>query len=143
MMISETDKAYAAGVLDSDGSLGVYAVGNGHAKSQVVIAIQDTELLLWLQETWGGRIESNGKNQRVNKWIASTANIRKQFLLDVLPYLRTKKEVAQLVIDYIDCGRHLYSYEQYYAITKDLNSRLSKNFQTWVKELSTDTQGGE
>jgi hypothetical protein len=142
MMPSETDKAYAAGLLDADGSLGVYSTGTGYTKSQVVVAGQSNEMLIWLRDTWGGRIEHGGGKMRINKWIAGTTAVRITFLTDVLPYLRVKRDIAELVLDYLS-NQWNKSEDEFLEQTKDLNWKLSRDFVPWVKELSTDKQGGE
>ena len=145
-MITITDRAYAAGVLDSDGSLGIYYANGKTTKSQITIAVQDMELLEWFQERWGGRIENNGRGQRVNKWVVGNAQERIDFLTDVLQFLHTKRDIAELVLQYLTVSPRPHTNEEYTVLTKAYNRRLSESFvphPAKVKESSTDSQGGE
>ena len=132
------DCAYAAGVLDSEGTMGVYRYGG-----RVSIGTQDNNLLQWFVDRWGGYIEHHS-GTRVNKW-QMKADERINFLRDVMPYLQTKKTIALLVLEYLMApkGEKPYTPDEYYEMTKKLNHELSDNWVPWVKELSTDKQGGE
>lgn len=136
--------AYAAGVLDSDGTMGIYKhTQTGSSFTRVSIGVQDDNLLLWLQSLWGGTI-AHHSGTRVNKLTFNRQDDRRKFLVDLLPYLRTKKRVAEIILAHLNRGSYRsVAYDDLIAECKVENHRLSKEWKPWVKELSTDKQGGE
>lgn len=56
-MIRDTEAAYAAGILDGEGSISLVRVHKTRSPSpQVSVSSTDRELLNWLQERFGGTI---------------------------------------------------------------------------------------
>ena len=87
----DTDDAYTAGLLDGDGSIGLYMRGT-YIQVQVHITLQDLETLEWVQSIYGGAIQ---KMPTINAWHPSD---RVGFLRQILPYLKIKKEQANFFI---------------------------------------------
>lgn len=101
-MVPEVDKAYAAGVIDSDGSLGAYLSGkNDIMKLVVTVSVLDPRVPAWFMERWGG-----GVGEQVNTlekgrvlWRWQLVGIKSAtFVRDVLPYLVAKREQADIYI---------------------------------------------
>jgi len=99
--------AYAAGVLDSDGSLGAYISKERQIlKLVITVAVLDHRMPLWFQERWGGiksRFVDNRDNNSRTLWRWQTHGIKSgPFVRDVLPYLVIKGEQANLYLALAD-----------------------------------------
>jgi len=92
-MPAKTDRAYAAGLLDGEGTVGIYLRANVHSwYVSVRIGSTDMAILKWLQARWGGCVHP----QRVREehklfwvWELSTKAADK-FLSDVVDYVQIK-----------------------------------------------------
>lgn len=140
--MNETDKAYAAGLLDGEGCLIIRASEH----TWVSVAGQHLPTLLFLQERWKGSIVNHG---RVYKWQLSRKTLITTFLVDVLPYLRIKADHAKNMIAYCEVHQHTPA-DSFAAEGKRLNHFLSDNFVLlkaplkWVdKQPSTESKGNE
>lgn len=107
-MVSETDKAYAAGILDADGCVTVSRTRYTPRHSwRYAIAAQvfqaDQEAVSWLALKFGGSVKAvsmraKGPNYRqMYKW-ALHCRKAADFLELILPYLKIKKYRAELGI---------------------------------------------
>jgi hypothetical protein len=98
-MISETDRAYAAGFFDGEGTIFIEKprAQRGYALI-VAIGQRDSEPLKWLQARWGGSIKPHSASMRAYRWccIGSSAG---RFLTDIAPYLKCKREAARLALE--------------------------------------------
>lgn len=91
-----TDIAYIAGQLDADGCISVHKRPDGTLVVCVNIVSQDTDLLNWINTRFAGHVYEMGQ-ARASQWRPSDWEA---FLLVVMPYLRTKREQAELVLLY-------------------------------------------
>ena len=99
------DIAYVAGILDGEGCLSLCP--NGHQQpdkfcEQIRVSNTDKKLIDWLLKTFGGKHlkRSNslkGKEKPVYNW-ALYGEKATSFLLIVAPYLKLKKERADILI---------------------------------------------
>lgn len=107
-MISETDKAYAAGVIDSDGCIRVVKEGRSDNRMRsstyyphVLVSQADGEAIQFLQSKWGGSIhkavQSGGRELFIFRWSLSWRKAE-DFLIDIEPYMLIKKRQAQLAL---------------------------------------------
>jgi hypothetical protein len=120
--MTETDNAYAAGILDGEGSIAI----SGRAKTALCIYVgnSDPRMCVWLKERYGGSIYQspsrirNGKSTRIMyQWQLASASAG-AFLKAVYPYLVIKKEQADIAFAYlatkgksgqrVEVGDHLY-----------------------------------
>lgn len=137
-----TDDAYTAGMLDADGSIGLYSVST-YVQVQVAITGQDVELMRWLTLTYNGRWGLSG---RVYHW---HPNDPVDFLSRILPYLRLKKEQAELVIEWrkISRGARISDKQLFIQKSKDLNARTKVVFDlaksVWDEAREHEVVGGE
>jgi hypothetical protein len=104
--LTEVEKAYIAGFFDGEGTIGLYADRTGESYGvQVAITQTNPAVLLWLHETFGGsllhcvnRDHKYDYNFYELQWRGiSSAGL---FLKRVLPYLREKREQAELFLTY-------------------------------------------
>jgi hypothetical protein len=115
--LSETDRAYAAGLIDGEGSIRMTRRGRSGGTSlrvgqhtlMVEMTNTDQEMLLWLQGRFGGSIsyakENPQKNSREKWHWRVAANMALRCLDAIWPYVRTKRKQAKL-------GRRFQRYVQ-------------------------------
>lgn len=109
--------AYIAGLMDGEGTILIrdnYIKKNWgwqkHGLSLLVeIGLTDKELLPWLCNAYGGsvyRCKDKRKHywKEMSRWHLS-ANQALHFLLDIFPYLRLKKEQAEVAIAFQSAKR--------------------------------------
>jgi hypothetical protein len=114
-LISEVDKAYAAGFFDGEGYVTITKQSRGDTY-YLRVGISNTcrEPLEYIQGLWygslfdhAGRYDGyNGRHARLAayKWYAHGPKAA-AFLLDLLPYLRVKNEQALLGLEFQDLKR--------------------------------------
>jgi len=106
-MASDTDKSYAAGIIDGEGSICVHS-SHGHKNSgkiypQIRVKVEqvDPEICTWLKETFGGclyiRQAKHCKNGILYIWLISCRKAA-DFLELTVPYLKLKKSRAEAAI---------------------------------------------
>lgn len=109
-MISDAEAAYAAGILDGEGSISITRNHSGRWPSpQVSIASTDRELLEWLQVRFGGSISTKQPRQPQHSlsfdW-KLTDRRAIHFLQIVKPHLviiRKLRRCDLLLQDYLEC----------------------------------------
>lgn len=109
--------AYVAGQLDADGSICLTSGGSWLIR-QVQLYSQDKEMLEWVQELFGGSIYLCGK---VWSW---KPKHRVAFIEVVLPYLHTKKEQAELLVESSLWQMTPELIQDYVSRSKALNGKL-------------------
>ena len=104
----ETALAYLAGLFDGEGSVNIFKQPNKKERITprhfLEIGIINTHkgVLQWVLETFGGRFgleQDPARHHRTWRWRASSSEAC-DVLLAILPYLRVKKEQAELAIDF-------------------------------------------
>lgn len=105
--MKKTDLAYTAGIIDGEGSIGIYPQRQGNKSIayalQVVVASTDEWLPLWLKFAYGGNIHNEKRYKEYHSpcwaWSISTRQAG-EFLKLVLPYLHLKRPQAELAIQF-------------------------------------------
>ena len=108
-MANETDFAYAAGLIDGEGTIGIY---KNKAKScrcgyrfylRVRLGMTNITAPYWLYTIFGGYFReypNRGWGEKVlYEWGLSPEQAY-AFLVSILPYLKTKKQQAQVAIEF-------------------------------------------
>ena len=109
--LTETEKAYLAGLLDGEGCVGIQKKKSQYKKYlfdfgvRVVITNTNYELICWLKEKTGigcaseySKDKTYKKNWNpVHRWTVVCEQAR-GFLIEVYPYLKIKKEITDLVL---------------------------------------------
>lgn len=114
----DTDRAYAAGLVDGEGSIRITSRGKnggvafrqGQYTLMVEMVNTDKQMIEWMVERFGGSVshfvESVEQNRKA-KWHWRVSANKALYVLDaVWPYIRTKKRQAKL-------GRRFQRYAQY------------------------------
>jgi hypothetical protein len=103
---SNADRAYAAGLLDGEGSVLISRRQSPHGRTYLMgVHIVNTywPTLYWLQERWGGSVGRNRFQPNDSRGLRATrvcgqwiiaARMAVPFLEDTLPYLQIKREAA-------------------------------------------------
>lgn len=105
-MLTEAEKAYAAGLFDGEGSIIIDKPrrGKGHAL-MVQLGMREPAAVAWLQERWPGSLRPYAHRLKERDvftfwhWRRSTSSAA-AFLYDILPYLLVKREQAQIAIEF-------------------------------------------
>ncbi len=103
-MHSETDKAYLAGFIDGEGSIGIDNHGGVRTPSvRITITNTDINVLEEIKELWGGALST--RRIRVPGWKASSdlligAKTAVNLLKEIQPYLRIKKEQCEVAFKF-------------------------------------------
>jgi hypothetical protein len=105
-MLTEAEKAYAAGLFDGEGSIIIDKPrrGKGHTL-MVTLALREPAAVTWLQECWPGSLRPATRRPKTGEaficwyWRRDTSAAA-VFLRDILPYLLVKQAQAQLAIEF-------------------------------------------
>jgi hypothetical protein len=123
-MLTDAQKVYAAGFFDGEGSIQITPPRKSKGFSlHVSVAQSESTTLEWLCTLWGGSVGQHGR-PGVSVWRIHTAAAGR-FLADIEPYLRIKRQQAQLAIAFQNgqrIGRRLNS--QYIAECEALRQQL-------------------
>lgn len=110
--MKKIDLAYTAGIIDGEGSIGIYT-DNLKRKHpcyclQVGVTSADEWLPMWLKFAFGGYVyKMETPPQHKTKWYWTVrARQAKNFIELVLPYLRLKREQAEIAIKFQSRKRH-------------------------------------
>jgi hypothetical protein len=105
-MLTGTDKAYAAGLFDGEGSVLISRPRPSKGYTLMVsLAMREPTAVTWLQNHWPGslrpyaRRSKSGEPFTVWYWRRSTSAAA-AFLTDILPYLLVKRTQAQLAVEF-------------------------------------------
>lgn len=112
--------------MDGEGSFSI-SRGTGKSKAgkpyplydlQVVASNTSIPLMNWFVERFGGyhrpnvtaiskKARANGQKslKPCNRWIANTNDLKKWFIVGILPYLVIKKEQAHVALEFLELGR--------------------------------------
>lgn len=91
-MLTESEKlAYLAGVLDSDGCIGIY----GNFQVRIDVAVKDEPITKWIFENFGGRLyrrhnTNPGQAEKLFGWVIGDAQAT-PLLEKIIPYLILKE----------------------------------------------------
>lgn len=102
--LTEQELAYIAGFFDGEGSIGINR-SKRQTWLEVCFANTDEPIIAWIYSKLGGRIRVIDRSQKNPKWkkafyaISSSARACK-ILRTLLPYLRVKKDQAEIAIEY-------------------------------------------
>jgi hypothetical protein len=87
--------AYAAGIIDGDGSIHLQKKGK-YLLPVVSVALSCEKLILFFLNNFGGRVT---KSRKLHKWVLSKKKETKEFLRKCLPFMVEKKDLATAVIE--------------------------------------------
>lgn len=142
VLLSDVERAYAAGLVDGEGSIRMtwrgLKGGKTFREGQITLMVEltntDQRMVRWMQDAFGGSVtyspESVEKNRRA-RWHWRVAANTALYCLDAIwPYVRTKRAQAKI-------GRRFQRYIQYpgVAIT-DKRRKLQVKCYMELKELN-------
>jgi hypothetical protein len=103
--ISETDKAYLAGLFDGEGSIGIYRYKNKQCTyiTTVTIGMCEPQGPILAHSLYGGYLNIRPpraqSKKNLNVWMANNEEAER-FLIEVLPYLRAKRDQAHVFLEF-------------------------------------------
>jgi len=100
----EIDRAYLAGFIDADGSIGVNKLQTG---STIRVTASNTAIpvLEELKSLWGGSIcisSDKRSNHKPHGNLVWTARAAKEILLAIQPYLKIKQEQCRVALSFMN-----------------------------------------
>jgi len=108
IVIDELTKAWAAGIFDGEGSALIERTGEHSYQICVAVATTDSKISKPIMTCWGGH---HRKTRDLNKWGKEGHSVFKidysvyfsekeayRFLIDILPYVRTKQDDILIVL---------------------------------------------
>lgn len=103
-MVSDTDLAYMAGMIDGEGSIMIsVSKKHGNLTSKLTVYNTNEPVIRWMSETFGGSVFKVGRPLRLKhrqEWAWSTVgNPAVAILKQVMPYLKIKRTLAELAIE--------------------------------------------
>lgn len=93
-----TEIAYAAGLLDGEGSITLTNHLSSTFQVMVVITNTNLEALYWMKDHFGGRVYEG--RTRAAQWRLERREDQEWFLELLLPYLIVKKQQARIALAY-------------------------------------------
>lgn len=114
--MTATEWAYATGLFDGEGSIGLYPDLQDRMVLYVAVSMKGIPALQWLEANVGGKIYNQQDNaltgtDRGKRWVPDRTAFR-EFLVGILPYVVLKKvqvEVGLAFLDSVEDGGHLES----------------------------------
>lgn len=112
-MVSDTTKAYLAGLIDGEGYIGILKTKKGNKKvwksnfeftftPVIKVAMIEKDLITWLYKTFGGTFETRKARKGAREsycWMARKAKVG-EFLRMIYPYLMVKKDQADIILSF-------------------------------------------
>jgi hypothetical protein len=144
----ETDLAYAAGLFDGEGCISINRVKparNPNLKDgfqlRCSISITDEPIMDWFQELFGGYVMFRQRTRAQDYWQwVVTSNNAYNFLETMEPYLRLKKQQAQIGIEFTKFRKENAALNktqeywdknfEYYEGVRKLNARWGTEYYT-------------
>lgn len=127
--VSFTDLAWAAGIVDGEGSIGIYRApqrrypGLFSYRVSLHVANTDPRMLLRMEDIFGGRIypmrKSSGQQRPLGQWVALNADALTA-LRAMRPYLVCKADQADVALQYRTGRRGLRVTREQYAVRDGL-----------------------
>jgi hypothetical protein len=96
-------KAYMAGLMDTDGTLGIYDKKSSGYQASVEFYNDDRLLMEWVVSMFGGsyRIKKDPRREAVGyRWTPTGRQHAVRFLNDILPYLVLKHREAEILLEF-------------------------------------------
>jgi hypothetical protein len=96
--LKQTDWAYLAGIIDGEGSIGIYK-----GQPRIVVAMRSKQPCLWIYLTFGGcwkrrLVKELGEHRVRYTWGVYSKDKVRKILEGCLPYLKTKRSKAKEVL---------------------------------------------
>jgi hypothetical protein len=124
------DLAYAAGIIDGEGSVGIYEVtprNRPQFNVQIRVKMCDKDVVEWLADTFGGSVQVckpyNDKCREQYSWCCTGRTARK-FAEAIYPWAKCKRIHLEVILDYYNDPAHDFRIGRNNQTTKnDLISR--------------------
>lgn len=135
----EITLSYLAGIIDGEGSFGIYSSDNGTVKASFSIWMTNLASIKLLSQVFGGNIQFyvRGTKTRPAFVVRLASNLINgdldKFLSSILPYLKLKKEQALLCQQFIQQRHTLTPLEKQSFVTRCKKAKHANQVGTGVK----------
>ena len=105
LILTETEKAYLAGIFDGEGSVGYYLKKKtGYHRAQIAIYNSNPSIMQWLREKVGyGSISTSKASKYTNwAWICNSKPQVIEILKSIQSYLIIKADQVDLLLEFLD-----------------------------------------
>ena len=112
---SDVETAYIAGIVDGEGCIGLYRYSSNYyhsihyVKTAIEVANTDTRLFRWLVPMFGFNLQHRIQHWKIDirEWhqLEAVGERAYQICLRLVPYLKLKKEQAELLIEFTQWKR--------------------------------------
>lgn len=133
--------AYAAGILDGEGSVSIakdnnlrktFSLGNAIYYPHITVTNTNLEVLEWFCELFGGAVIVHTKEGIENRkqswrWEIRKASVVESFIRVVFPYLIIKRKQATILLNFLNDYENK---EQHFIEIRELNIRGTKKEKT-------------
>ena len=143
-IMNKLTAAYLAGIIDGEGSIDFQKTNepqckNGyHYNPRLRIGMIDKKFIEWLKDSFGGCIYQRfgkGKNRNSYTW-SIQGKIMRDVLKKVYPYLRLKKQHAEIMMRYWKTKQYIPIYRKNYGC-KELTSEARLERDRLFEQLKT------
>lgn len=133
--MDETTKAWAAGFFDGEGSISIQP--NRHYYLYIEVVNTEREVIDFFVSSWGARYEELKKSGHWKSekqayravFFGPDRKVAKEFLLDILPYLRIKRRRAEIALRWLD------EIAQFDGLRARVGNRLLGIEKEWRKQM--------
>lgn len=142
--MNEVDKAFAAGLLEGEGSFNIiYRTGQGIFRPVVTFSNNNPLYHLWLQERFGGYIKKHPRSRNRSLFWSSKGPTR-LIVEAILPYLIGKKREAEIVYELLNSFTKSgipskLSFEQQFTLYNEIKSIHNQEY-AWAEDMLTDSE---
>lgn len=95
------DWAYAAGILDGEGSIILRHESSNAIGLQIRVGMRGVPVITWLQQTFGGAIYIHAAKTGMHSWNPAPDD-RKWFLDGVIEFLQLKSRQAEIALAFLE-----------------------------------------
>lgn len=100
------DRIYLAGIIDGEGTLGLYKMKDGYLQPKLQVGNQDENIISWLENIFGVK---RWKGSRC--WVVGLGSYKRilPILEEITPFLKSeKRKKAKLLIEFIELRQSTY-----------------------------------
>ena len=135
----ETTRSYAAGIVDAEGCLGIGKSNDPRGpiySARITVSNRSKELIDFFVENFGGYVTTEHPKKAEHNvnylWHLSSSQHTERFLSQIYPYLREKKNQADILLEYLSLRgeNNPAKRETLYQRAKDLKNEVRVTTET-------------
>mgnify|MGYP001608779721 CR=1 FL=1 len=122
MNLTETEKAYLAGLFDGEGTVGYYLKkAIGYHRAQIAIYNSDPRIMEWIRSRipFGNIVTNKISRHRGWAWMVTSNAQVTEFLVTIRPYLIIKANQVDLLLSLWDAEQKIRGSKKIVKLTSD------------------------